>query len=54
MATKKSIGLKELEKDKEKVESDIQRLQTDLIGAQYVYRYLLQKIKSLRSNGNGT
>ena len=53
MGKNKSIGLKSLEKDKAKVMSDIQRLQQDLVGTQYILRFLNQQIQSLNGGSDG-
>lgn len=48
----KNIKIKDLEKDRDKVISDIQRLQNDLIGAEYILRFINQLIQRGDSHGS--
>jgi hypothetical protein len=46
----KSLTLKQLKEDKEKVIHDIRRMQEQLIGAQYILSYINQTIEQLKPN----
>ncbi len=50
----KKITIDALEKDKQQILQDIQRLDTNRVMAQGVLTYLNQKIKELKGADNGT
>lgn len=54
MSNKKSLSLKDLEKDRQIVLGDIRKMDTNRVMAQGVLAYLNQKIKDLRGEENGT